>query len=94
MHENSEQELLDYAANNVITVFKVCEAEEGRFRLVISVSWRHTDCVLASVRKRARVWANLNTLARYIRGLNRPTVPVHLCFYYRKGCHGDANRTR
>jgi hypothetical protein len=77
MNAIDEHELLDYAANNVITVFKVCETKEGRFSLVVSVNWREGDCILISARKSPRVWASLNTLVKYIKGFNRPALPVH-----------------
>ncbi len=78
MNAIDEHELLDYASNNVITELKVCETEEGRFSLVVAVNWREGDCVLTSARKLPRVWASLNTLVKYIKGFNRPAVPVHL----------------
>jgi hypothetical protein len=78
MNAIDEHELLEYAANNVITVFKICETEEGRFSLVVNVNWREGDCILTSARKSPRLWASLNTLINYIKGFNRSALPVQI----------------
>lgn len=78
MNAIDEQELMDYAANQVISQFKIRETDKGRFCLVIAVSWKEGDCILTSARKTPRIWANVNTLAKFLRGLNLPTVPILL----------------
>ncbi|AOD16772.1 hypothetical protein BER93_19435 (plasmid) [Xanthomonas fragariae] len=78
MNAIDEQELMDYVANGVISQFKIRETDEERFCLVVTVSWKEGDCILTSARKTPRVWANVNTLANFLRGLNLPKVPINL----------------
>ncbi|ENG0237326.1 MULTISPECIES: hypothetical protein [Burkholderia cepacia complex] len=78
MNAIDEQELMDYAANGVISHFKIRETDEGRFCLVLTVSWKEGECILTSARKTPRLWANVNTLAEYLRKLNQPKVPISL----------------
>lgn len=40
MNAIDEQELMDYAANGVISQFKIRETDEDRFCLVVTVSWK------------------------------------------------------
>ena len=74
----TEQELVDYAANGVISQFKIQETEAGKFCLVVKVSWKEQDCTLMSARKTPRVWANVNTLANFIKGLSLKGIPITL----------------
>ncbi|MGY0343570.1 hypothetical protein [Xylella fastidiosa] len=78
MNAIDEQELMDYATNGVISQFKIRETDEGRFCLVVTVSWKEGDCILTSARKTPRAWANVNTLANFLRDLNLPKVPINL----------------
>jgi hypothetical protein len=78
MYAIDEHELMDYAANGVITQFKIHETDEGRFCLLLTVSWKEGDCILTSARKTPRIWANVNTLANFLRELNLPKVPIAL----------------
>lgn len=78
MNAIDEQELMDYAANGVISQFKIRETDEDRFCLVVNRIVERGDCILTSARKTPRVWANVNTLANFLRGLNLPNVPINL----------------
>lgn len=84
MHAIVEQELLDYASNNVLKAFTVRETAEGRFTLIVSVTWREGDCILTSARKNPRFWASLNTLTKYIKDLNKPDIPIQLVLYHQE----------
>jgi hypothetical protein len=77
-----EQQLLDYARNGAISHLTMQEIALGRFCLVVALTWRTTgESVLYSARKSPRTWANLNTLAEYIRRLEGPRVPIILELY-------------
>jgi hypothetical protein len=78
MHAIDEQQLNEYAANNVITLIKIKEVADNHFSLLVTLSWREGDCILTSARKSPRVWASLNTMAKYLKGINGAALPVQL----------------
>ncbi|RRW40497.1 hypothetical protein EGJ52_21240 [Pseudomonas luteola] len=77
-----EHQLFDFARNGAISHMTMQEMEPGRYCLVVALTWRTTgECVLYNARKSPRTWANLNTLADYIRRLEGPRAPIILELY-------------
>lgn len=81
MYQIEEQLLVDFATHRVITAVKVVETRQGRFHLVVNVSWKDEECVLTNARHQPRTWANLNTLLRFIKQLHLSRVPITLVPY-------------
>lgn len=82
MFTTTEQELVDYAKNNVISEFKIVENSAGQYNLLFTVTWKKEgDCVLTSARRDLRKWASLNTLHKFIKGLNVPDAKISLHSY-------------
>lgn len=85
MHAIDEQQLIEYATNNAITIIKIKEVADSHYSLLVTLSWREGDCILTSARKSPRVWASLNTLAKYLKGINGADTPVQLFLLPPKG---------
>lgn len=85
MHAIDEQQLHEYAANKVITLIKIQETEDSHFCLVVTLSWREGDCILTSARKSPRTWASLNTLVKYLKGIDGSALPIQLFLLPPKG---------
>lgn len=85
MHQIEEQLLVDFATHRVITAIKIVETKQGRFNLVVTISWKDDECILANARHQPRAWANLHTLIRFIKNLHIPSrVPINLVLYEEK----------
>lgn len=85
MYAIDEQQLYEYAANKVITLIKIFETDDGNFSVVVTLSWREGDCILTSARKSPRTWASLNTLVKYLKGIDGSALPVQLFLLPPKG---------
>lgn len=82
-----EQQLNEFAANDAIAKFSMREMTDRKFSLVVTLTWKTGESTLYNARKSPRMWANLNTLADYIRGLGCPGVPIFLELQYEE-THG------
>ncbi len=89
----TEKELLDYLEisseatessrkhadkKKGIDNFRVEETEDGRFILVMTLTFKKGNYVLTSARKTPRYWPNLNTLVTFLKELNFPDAPISL----------------
>lgn len=64
--------------NRGIDFFKIEENDEGEFGLTVYLTFKSTEAVLFTARRKARFWPNLNTLAAYIKSLDFPDAPITL----------------
>ena len=93
MNSITEKELLDYLAisseateasrkntgkKRGIDSFLIEEMEDGRFILVMTLTFKKGDFILTSARKTPRLWPNLNTLIAFIKLLEFPDAPISI----------------
>lgn len=93
MNSITEKELLDYLAisseateatrkhagkKRGIDSFRIDETKDGRFILVMALTFKKGDYILTSARKTPRFWPNLNTLVAFIKELDFPDAPISL----------------
>ena len=93
MNMITEKELLDYLAisskaaessrkhagkKRGIDSFRIEETEDGRFILVMTLTFKKGDYLLTSARKTPRRWPNLNTLVAFLKELDFPDAPISL----------------
>ncbi|MEX3614110.1 MAG: hypothetical protein VB141_10265 [Burkholderia gladioli] len=95
----TEKELLDYLAisseaaessrksagkKRGIDSFRIEETEDGRFILVMTLTFKKGDFILTSARKTPRLWPNLNTLVAFLKELDFPDAPISLQLLFLK----------
>ena len=61
-----------------IEAFTIVEDEDGKFLLHLDLAFKGKGIVFHTARGDARAWANLNSLASYIKSLPSPDAPVTL----------------
>jgi len=61
-----------------VEAFTIVEIEDSKFMLHLDLAFKGKGIVFHTARKEPRAWANLNSLASYIKSLRSPDAPVHL----------------
>ena len=67
MNTVSEAELADFVKNKAVKRLHIVQSENGRFQIVITLTWKEGDWILVTTRGKAREWASLDRLTRHIR---------------------------
>lgn len=61
-----------------VEAFTIVEIEDSKFMLHLDLAFKGKGIVFHTARKEPRAWANLNSLASYIKSLRSPDAPVTL----------------
>jgi hypothetical protein len=61
-----------------IEAFTIVEVEDSKFMLHLDLAFKGRGIIFHTARKEPRAWANLNSLASYIKSLNSPDAPITL----------------
>lgn len=62
-----EAELEDAGRNNAIKNLQIIQQENGKYEIVVNLTWKEGEFKLVTQRKNAREWASLDRLAIHIR---------------------------
>lgn len=66
MNAITESELEDAGRNKAIKQLHIVQKQNGKFEIVVNLTWKDGDLTLVSQRKHIREWANLQRLYRHI----------------------------
>lgn len=67
MEPITERELDVAGENHAIERLRIQQLDNGRFSLIVKLTWRNTEQTLISQRKKVRAWANLGLLLKHIK---------------------------
>ena len=78
MEPITERELDVAGANRVIERLRIQQLDNGRFSLIVKLTWRETEQTLISQRKKVRGWVSLGLLLEYIKKHYRITSDINI----------------
>ena len=67
MEPITERELDVAGENRAIERLRIQQLDNGRFSLIVKLTWRNTEQTLISQRKKVRAWVNLGLLLKHIK---------------------------
>ena len=77
MHKIQEKELVEFAANNAISLMEIEEHADG-YGIKVQLTWREGRSVLMTQRNSIKTWASLDRLIAHIK-TNYIDIPeIHL----------------
>lgn len=62
----SEADMKDYVVNKAIKRMDFVQEPDGKYRIVVTLTWKPGQWVLVNARKRPRYWVSLDRLVRHI----------------------------
>jgi hypothetical protein len=62
----SESDLIDCVRNKAVKKLHIIQDPNGKFRIVVNLTWKEGDFDLITTRRKPREWASLDRLARHI----------------------------
>lgn len=65
-HTISEKELVNNSLNNAIQSLKIVQTKEGKYQLLITLTWKKGEHILKTQRNKVREWTSLDRLVRHI----------------------------
>jgi hypothetical protein len=74
----SESEIEDAGRNNVIKKLHIVQQPNGKFGLVVSLTWKAGEFTLITQRKNVREWASLDRLSHHIQEIYGPVPSISL----------------
>lgn len=76
----NESELKDNLANGAVVALKLIEDHQGRFSILVKLSWKGGDIQLETQRKKVKKWSSLDRLVKHINAhyKNVPLIELHL----------------
>jgi hypothetical protein len=74
MNTISESELEDAGRNKAIKKLHIVQQQNGKFGIVVNLTWKEGDFTLVTQRKNVREWASLDRLSHHIQD-NYGAVP-------------------
>lgn len=66
MNTIKESELVDFMKNKAVKELSIDRNEYGKYRVVITLTWKEGDWHIVNWRGKPREWASLDRLARHI----------------------------
>jgi hypothetical protein len=74
----SEFDLIDCVRNKAVTKLNIIQDPNGKFRIVVNLTWKEGDFDLIPTRRKPREWASLDRLARHIQENHGAIPPISL----------------
>ena len=62
----SEADLRDFFRNKAVKRMYIIQGANGRYQIVVTLTWKPGDWHLMNAKKKPRQWASLDRLARHI----------------------------
>jgi hypothetical protein len=78
MNAINEAELTDFMKNKAIKRLTIVQSEEGKYRIVINLTWKEGDWNLVTTRGGPREWASLDRLIRHLSDKYESLPPITL----------------
>ncbi len=66
MNAVSEGEVADFIRNKAVKRMNIIQTDGGKYRIVVTLTWKPGDWNLVNARRQPRKWASLDRLARHI----------------------------
>ncbi len=66
MNAVSEAEVADFVRNKAVKRMSIIQNEDGKYRIVVILTWKPGEWLLVNARKQPRKWVSLDRLARHI----------------------------
>lgn len=82
MNAISEADLTDFIRNKAVKRMHIIQGANGRYRIIVTLTWKPGDWNLVNAKKNPRQWASLDRLTRHI--LNEyggDLPPINLILY-------------
>lgn len=75
MNTISEAELTDFVKNKAVKWLDIVQVENGKYQIVITLTWKKGDWRLVTTRGNPREWASLDRLTRHIKEKYDGAIP-------------------
>lgn len=62
----TKAEVADFIQNKAVKRMSIIQTEDGKYRIVVILTWKPGEWHLVNARKHPRKWASLDRLARHI----------------------------
>ena len=66
MNAVSEAEVADFIRNKAVKRMNIIQTDDGKYRIVVTLTWKTGDWNLVNARRHPRKWASLDRLSRHI----------------------------
>jgi hypothetical protein len=73
-----ERELLEAIRNDAVTRITIQQQSNGKYRIIVNLSWKSGDYVVTTTRKKAREWVSLDRLILYLREEQKLPLRIYL----------------
>jgi predicted transglutaminase-like cysteine proteinase len=75
MNAINEAELTDFIKNKAVKRLNIVQNENGKYQIVITLTWKEGDWNLETTRGKIREWASLDRMALHIREKYEGALP-------------------